>query len=481
MTMRLDLMIDPVTRIEGHAKITLRLDDDGSLADARFHVTEFRGFEEFCRGRMVSEMPSLTARTCGICPASHLLASAKAGDALMGVIPPPTAVQLRTLVNLGQITQSHALSFFHLSAPDLLLGFDADPASRNVFGLMAEHPDLARRGIRLRSFGQGILETIAGRKVHSPGIVPGGVADPLSEEQRDQIRADLPEALQTAADSLELYRSLIERFRREIDSFGRFRSLFFGMANDDGTWEHHVGHLKMVDADGNVVADHLDPDRYRDYIGEATNRDSYLKSPYFKPHVDDGAPIADGMYRVGPLARVNMAGRMGTPLADEALASFRERVGGVALSSFHYHEARLIEVICCLERMGPLLDDPMITDRYVRATGSMNRRRAVGISEAPRGTLFHDYEVDENGVVQDVNMIIATGQNNLGMNATILEIAKEFVDGPDVPEATLNRIEAGIRAYDPCLSCSTHAIGQMPMVVTLEDADGNVLSEVCRD
>lgn len=481
MTMRLDLMIDPVTRIEGHAKITLRLGDDGSVADARFHVTEFRGFEEFCRGRMVSEMPSLTARTCGICPASHLLASAKAGDALMGVLPPPTAVKLRTLVNLGQITQSHALSFFHLSAPDLLLGFEADPASRNVFGLMAEHPDLARGGIRLRSFGQGILETIAGRKVHSPGIVPGGVAARLSEERRDQIRADLPEALQTAVDALELYRSLVERYRREIDSFGRFRSLFLAMANDQGTWEHHVGHLKVIDADGEVVADHLAPDDYRDYVGEATNRDSYLKSPYFKPYVEDGAPIADGMYRVGPLARVNMAGRMGTPLADDALATFRERVGGIALSSFHYHEARLIEIICCLERMAPLLDDPMITDHDVRATGTMHRRRAVGVSEAPRGTLFHDYEVDAHGVVQAVNLIIATGQNNLGMNATVLAIAKEFVDGPDVPEPTLNRIEAGIRAYDPCLSCSTHAVGQMPMVVTVEDAAGNPLSEIRRD
>ncbi len=480
-TMRVDLMIDPVSRIEGHAKITLRLGDDGTVDAAGFHVTEFRGFEEFCRGRMVSEMPSLTARTCGICPASHLLASAKAGDALMGVVPPPTAVQLRTLVNLGQLTQSHALSFFHLSAPDLLLGFEADPATRNVFGLIAEQPDLARRGIRLRSFGQGILETIAGRKVHSPGIVPGGVAHPLSEEHRDQIRAGVPEALQTAVGALELYRSVTEQYRREIESFGRFPSLFVGMANDDGTWEHHVGHLKVIDAEGAVVADHLDPDDYRDHFGEAANRDSYLKSPYYKPRVEEGAPVSDGMYRVGPLARVNMAERMGTPLADEALVSFRERVGGIALSSFHYHEARLIETLCCLERMGPLLDDPMITDQHVRATGTINRRRAVGISEAPRGTLFHDYEVDEHGVVQDVNLIIATGQNNLGMNATILQIAREFVHGPDVPEPILNRIEAGIRAYDPCLSCSTHAIGQMPILVTVEDVDGNVVSETRRD
>ncbi len=474
------IRIDPVTRIEGHAKITLHLDDDGTVDDARFHVTEFRGFEEFCRGRPVWEMPSLTARTCGICPVSHLLASAKTGDALMGVTPPPTAIALRTLANLAQITQSHALSFFHLSAPDLLLGMEADPATRNVFGLMAEHPEPARAGIRLRSFGQSIIEAIAGRKVHSPGLVPGGVAHPMSSEVRDSIRDGLPEALETALSTLELYRSIADRFAREIDSFGRFPSLFLGMANDEGTWEHHLGHVKVVDADGAVVADRLDPADYREYVGEATNRDSYLKSPYYKPHVADGAPVTDGIYRVGPLARVNLAERMGTPRADEALGEFRDRAGRIALSSFHYHHARLIEIVACLERMELLLDDPVLTGTQVRAVAGINRRRAVGASEAPRGTLFHEYRVDEHGVLEDVNLIIATGQNNLGMNATILQIAREFVDGATVPEPTLNRIEAGIRAYDPCLSCSTHAVGQMPMSVTVVDAGGRTVAELRR-
>jgi NAD-reducing hydrogenase large subunit len=227
---------------------------------------------------------------------------------------------------------------------------------------------------------------------------------------------------------------------------------------------------------GEIVADRLDPADYRTYLGEATNRDSYLKSPYYKPLVADGAPVADGMYRVGPLARVNLAGNMGTPLADEALAEFREKVGGVATSSFHYHHARLIEVLACVERMAELLDDPVLTESNVRAQAGINRRVAVGVSEAPRGTLFHEYVVDDQGLLEDVNLIIATGQNNLGMNATVLQIAKEFIDGPELPEPTLNRIEAGIRAYDPCLSCSTHAIGQMPMVVTLEDASGEVIS-----
>lgn len=472
--------IDPVSRIEGHAKITIRLDEAGAVADARFHVTEFRGFEEFCRGRPVFEMPSLTARTCGICPVSHLLASAKAGDAIMGIEPPPTALALRTLANLGQITQSHALSFFHLSAPDLLLGMEADPAIRNVFGLIASEPEIARRGIRLRSYGQSIIEAIAGRKVHAPGIVPGGVAHPMTAETRDGIAAGVAEAKETAVAALELYLSIADRFGREIDAFGSFPSLFLAIANDAGTWEHHTGHLKVIDAGGTVVADRIDPSDYRQWLGEATNRDSYLKSPYWKPAVADGAPVVDGMYRVGPLARVNMATSMGTPLADEALAAFRERVGGVALSSFHYHHARLIEILACTERIESMIADPALLDERVRAQAGINRTRAVGVSEAPRGTLFHEYEVDANGILTDVNMIIATGQNNLGMNATVAQIAKEWITGPVIEESTLNRIEAGIRAYDPCLSCSTHAIGAMPMVVTLEDASGQQLCSATR-
>ncbi len=475
--------IDPVTRIEGHAKITIRLRDDGSVADARFHVSEFRGFEEFCRGRPVWEMPSLTARVCGICPVSHLLASAKAGDAVMGVTPPPAARALRTLANLAQITQSHALSFFHLSAPDLLLGMDADPAIRNIFGLMSTEPDLARRGIRLRSFGQSVIEAVAGRKVHAPGIVPGGVAEPMDEQTRDAIRERLPEAQAAAADALDLYLRIAERFDREIRSFGVFHSLFLGMANEAGTWEHHEGHLKVVDAYGTVVADRIEARDYRDWIGEASTSDSYLKSPYFKPRVARGRPVEAGMYRVGPLARLNLCATMGTPRADEALREFRELVGGVALSSFHYHHARLVEVVGCLERMAQLLDDPVLLDPTTRAQARVNRTRAVGISEAPRGTLFHEYEVDDAGVLTNMNLIIATGQNNLAMNATVRQIASEFVDefaGRTIPEGALNRIEAGIRCYDPCLSCSTHAVGTMPLDVVLEGADGGVLARVRR-
>ncbi|RZV41322.1 MAG: Ni/Fe hydrogenase subunit alpha, partial [Acidimicrobiia bacterium] len=316
-------VIDPVSRIEGHAKITIALDEDGSVARTRFHVTEFRGFEEFCRGRPVWEMPSLSARTCGICPVSHLLASSKTGDAVMGVRIPETAVKLRRVANLGQIIQSHALSFFHLSAPDLLLGFDADPAVRNVFGLMADQPELARRGIRLRGFGQSVIEAIAGRKVHSPGIVPGGIADPMTDETRRELLAGLDEASETAAMALDLFTGILDTFDREVRAFGEFPSYFMGLANDDGLWEHYDGHLKVVDADGAVAADGVPVADYRTLVGESASVDSYLKSPYFKPAVEDGASVELGMYRVGPLARLNVCESMGTPLADAALDEYR--------------------------------------------------------------------------------------------------------------------------------------------------------------
>ncbi len=472
--------IDPVTRIEGHAKITIGLDEAGQVDTARFSVTEFRGFEEFCKGRPVWEMPSLTARTCGICPVSHLLASAKAGDAIMGLRIPPTAVKLRRLVNLGQIIQSHALSFFHLSSPDLLLGWDADPAVRNVFGLMGAEPELARRGIRLRGFGQSVIEAIAGRKVHSPGIVPGGIAEPMTIETRERMLAGLDEAQQTAEDALQLFISMLGRFEREARAFGTFPSLHLGLANDAGTWENYDGHLRFVDSDGDVVADNVDVADYREYIGEAPRHDSYLKSPYFKPKVEDSDDVFKGVYRVGPLARLNVCRTMGAPLADEALQTYRETVGGTANSSFFYHYARLIEILASTELARDLLNDDAILDPMVRATAGVNHSRAVGTSEAPRGTLFHEYTVDGAGLLEDVNMIIATGQNNLAMNETVLQIAKEWIDGPKIPEPVLNRVEAGIRAFDPCLSCSTHAIGKMPLDVTLLDHEGSLVDKVQR-
>ncbi len=469
------IVIDPVTRIEGHAKISVYLDDAGEVEDARFHVVEFRGFEKFCEGRPMWEMAGITARICGICPVSHLLASAKTGDKIQAVKIPPAGEKLRRMMNLAQITQSHALSFFHLSSPDFLLGWDSDPAKRNVFGLIAADPDLARSGIRLRQFGQKIIELLGAKKIHPSWAVPGGVRSPLSEESCAWIRDRLPESRQTIETALGLFKTLLDRFSTEVETFGKFPSLFMGLVGKDGLWEHYDGHIRFTDSDGNIVADNLSEDDYESYLGEAVESWSYLKFPYYKPL---GYP--NGIYRVGPLARVNICSRMGTEAADRELLEFRDRAGGVATSSFYYHYARLIEILCAIEYIEQLVNDPDIVSPRTRATAGINNLEGIGVSEAPRGTLFHHYKVDENGLIKKVNLIIATGQNNLAMNKTVTQIAQHFIHGNEIQEGMLNRVEAGIRAFDPCLSCSTHAAGQMPLHIELIDAKGTVVNEVYR-
>jgi len=469
------VLIDPVTRIEGHAKISIFLDDAGNVADAKFHVVEFRGFEKFCEGRPMWEMPSLTPRVCGICPVSHLLASAKACDAILAVRIPAAAEKLRRLMNLAQIVQSHALSFFHLSAPDFLLGWDRPAAERNLFGLAHADPELARGGIRLRQFGQEIIAALGGRKIHPAWAVPGGVREPLTPAARQPLEAKLPEALAIAQAALQRFREVLTQHRREIQVFGNFPSLFLGLSRPDGLWEHYDGTLRFVDAGGNVLADDLDPARYQDVIAEAVEPGSYLKSPYYKPL---GYP--DGLYRVGPLARLNVCRRMGSPLADAELDRFRRFGHGAVTSSFLYHYARLIEILASPQRIRELLGDPELTSPRLRADAGINKLEGVGASEAPRGTLFHHYHVDEQGLLQRVNLIIATGQNNLAMNRTVAQIARHYIQGASqrIPEPLLNRVEAGIRAYDPCLSCSTHAAGQMPLQLTLFAPSGAVLDQV---
>ncbi len=469
------ITIEPVSRVEGHAKITIQLDEHGAVQDARFHVLEFRGFEAFCQGRHFQEMPAITSRICGICPVSHMLASADAGDRLLAVEIPDTALLLRRVVNLAQIVQSHALSFFYLSSPDMLLGYDADPATRNVLGVAKLNPELARRGIRLRQFGQSVIDIIAGKRIHASWAVAGGVNAALSPEGRDLILAGLPEALATATSTLEWFRGQLNAHTMEVDTFGNFPTLFLGMVSPNGTLETYGGRLRLMDATGAVIADQLDAKACKALLAEQVEPWSYLKSPYYAPL----GPV-DGAYRVGPLARLNVANRCGTPLADDELRRFRALANGPVLASFHYHYARLIEILHGIERIGQLLDshDSLGTDVLARA--SRNRLHGIGMSEAPRGTLFHDYTVDENGLLTSLDLLIATGQNNLAMNRAVTQIAKAVVDNSRLTEGMLNRVEAGIRAFDPCLSCSTHAAGTMPLVVDLVAADGSLLQTLSR-
>ena len=467
--------IHPVTRIEGHARITLQLGDDGRVRTARFHVDQFRGFEKLAVGRPFQEMPGLMARTCGICPVSHLIASSKAGDALLAVSIPENAVRLRRILHLAQILQSHALSFFYLSAPDLLLGMDADPTQRNLVGLLNEDPDLVRGGIQLRAFGQECIARMAGKRVHPSWVVPGGVSSPITAETRDFVLAGVPGAIATVERALARFRERLGGFEEEIEHFANFPSLFLGLVSDAGELEHYDGQLRVVDAEGASVVEGFDATHYQELLGEADEPDSYLKAPYFR-----ALGVADGIYRVGPLARLRLVSRCGTPRADAALEELRTRSGRAGSSSFHYHEARLIEMLFALERTAELASHPDLLDPDVRAHAGPNRREGIGVAEAPRGTLIHHYQIDADGLITAVNLIIATGHNALAMNRGVLQVAQHFVDGNQLREGMLNRVEAVIRAFDPCLACSTHALGQMPIAIQLLDRDGAVVDRLRR-
>jgi len=473
MTQR--ILIHPVTRIEGHAKISIEVDDAGQVTSARFHVTEFRGFEKLCEGRPFHEMPGLMSRVCGICPVSHVLASSKAGDRLLGVEVPSTAVKQRRLVNYAQVLQSHALSFFHLSAPDLLLGMDSAPEKRNIFGLLEHDADFARRGIRLRQFGQRVIEMAGGKRIHPSWGVPGGVLHRIDTEQRDEILAGIPEALTSMDAALARLKQVIDALPGEIAHMGNFPTLFLATVTPEGALEFYDGVIRMVDGEGNIVADGLDPLRYATFIGEASEDWSFVKFPYYKPLGYPG-----GKYRVGPLARLNVAESAGTFRADRELREFKQRSKGAVCESFHYHLARLIEMLHSIERIQELLEDPEILGRDIRAKAFLNRREGIGSCEAPRGTLFHHYQVDADGRVTKANLLIATAQNNLAMNMAVEQAARRFVTPKAIEEGMLNRVEAAIRCFDPCLSCSTHALGRMPLVIELRNGAGELLDRKSR-
>ena len=469
------ITIDPVTRIEGHAKITIQLDDSGHVTGTEFHVTQIRGFEKFTEGRPFYEMPGITSRICGICPISHALASSKACDAIMALRIPPAARKLRELLHYAQIVQSHALSFFYLSAPDFLLGMDSDAASRNILGVIASHPELARDGIELRKFGLQLIENLAQERVHPSWVVPGGVGSPLSAAARGHILSDLPSAMAIADRTIRFFKTAIDSYKEEIAFFGSAPTMYAGLVDGKGNLQFYDGRLRFRNARGEIVADHIAGEDYQEYIGEASLRESYLKAPYYKP---EGFP--QGVYRVGPLARINVADQCGTPLADAELLEFRQRFGSPAHSAFLFHYARLIEIIFALERVEALLNDPQILDTHIRGTGGVNALEGVGMIEAPRGVLIHHYKVDEGGGIVWANLIVATGHNNLAIGRSIQQVSEHFIDGTKLHEGMLNRVSAVVRAYDPCLSCSTHAIGQIALRIRLVGPRGELLDEIER-
>ena len=467
------ITIEPISRIEGHGKVTIHLNDEGHVAGADFHVTQVRGFEKFTEGRPFYEMPGITARICGICPISHLLASAKACDSILAVRIPPAARKLRELIHCAQMVQSHALSFFYLSSPDFLLGMSSDPARRNIMGVISDYPEQARDGIELRKFGLQIIEGLAKERVHPSWIVPGGVASPMSAQVREHILSELPAAKSVIERTLPFLKRALDAHTEEIAVFGSFPTMYAGLVDAKGNLQFYDGNLRFRAASGEIAQDQIPPDDYNKWIAEASLRESYLKAPYFVP---EGFPL--GVYRVGPLGRLNTADACGTPAADAELREFRQRFGNIAHSAFLYHYARFIEIVHALEKIEALLDDPQILDTHVRATAGVNSLDGVGIIEAPRGTLIHHYKVNPEGAITWANLIVATGHNNLAIGRSVAQVAEHFVDGTKLNEGMLNRVSAVVRAYDPCLSCSTHADGSPAITIRLVDREGNLLDEI---
>lgn len=466
--------IDPVSRVEGHGKVTLLLDEQGVVQQARLHIVEFRGFEKFIEGRPYWEVPVLVQRLCGICPVSHQLAAAKAFDRVLGAVPvSPSAEAVRRLMHYGQILQSHALHFYHLSSPDLLFGFDADPAGRNIVGVAASHPELARQGIELRRFGQEVIRITSGKRIHGTGAVPGGVNKLLSPGERDSLRAQLPPMLDWAQASVELARTLHERNRALYEGFARFPSKLMSLVRPDGALDLYHGGLRVRDEQGHILCDAVDDQDYLELIAEEVRPWSYMKFPYLR-----SLGPGPGWYRVGPLARVQNCDFIPSPRAEAARQAFLAWGGGAPVqSSLAYHWARMIELLHAVEVIAELLADPALLDGELLTQGR-RQRRGVGMIEAPRGTLIHDYEVGDDDLVQRCNLIVSTTHNNQAMNEAVRAVAREQLSGHEITEGLLNQVEVAIRAYDPCLSCATHALGQMPLDLCLLGPDGRVLDRV---
>ena len=470
------ITIEPVTRIEGHAKVTIRLNEAGKVEHAYMHVNEFRGFEKFCEGRMVFEMPLITPRICGICPVSHHLASAKAGDAVLGAPPPRPASLLRELMHMGQVVQSHGMHFFELAGPDLLLGFDCDPATRNVAGLLAANPELTVKAVMLRKWGQEIIKTLGGRRIHPVFAIPGGVNKALTKAEREYILSGYDESIKTIQVGLAIMKDWAAKNMEDINKFGVFPSGYFGLVKEGNTLELYDGQIRLIGSDGKQL-EKFDPSLYLDYIAEHVEDWSYLKFPYYKKL---GYP--QGVYRVGPLGRCNNSDRISTPLANEELKVFKALNGGKPVeNTLYYHYARLIETLYAAEHVKALLDDPDILSTDLLNTCHNPQPQGVGVIEAPRGTLIHHYWAKENGQLEKVNLIVSTGHNNWAMCEAVDSVAKTYITGPEIHEGLLNRVEAAIRAHDPCLSCSTHAVGQMPIIMELRDANDGLIQTVSRD
>ena len=468
--------IDPVSRVEGHGKVTLLLDEAGHVQQARLHIVEFRGFEKFIQGRPYWEAPVMVQRLCGICPVSHHLAASKAMDMIVGATATPTADKVRRLMHYGQILQSHALHFFYLCSPDLLFGFDSDVARRNVAGVAAAYPEIARQGVMLRKYGQEVIRITAGKRIHGTGSIPGGVNKNVSLEERDYLLKDIAQVVAWSREAVGIARRLFEQNPDLYSSFGSFSAHTLNLVRSDGAMDLYHGGLRARDKDGNTLFDHHDYAHYWDVIFEDVKPWSYMKFPFLRSLGPE-----TGWYRVGPLTRVTQCDFIPTLLAEQARQEFiAYNSGSAAKATLGTHWARMIEMLHAAESIEQLLHDGELQGNDLVSSGK-RQARGVGVIEAPRGTLIHHYKVDEHDQITRCNLIVSTTHNNQAMNEAIRSVALEYIDGQQLTEGLLNHIEVAIRAFDPCLSCATHALGQMPLQVELLDAEGATVDTLVRD
>jgi len=474
------IVIQPVTRIEGHAKVTIDLDEQGEVQDARMNTVELRGFEKFCVGRPAEELPRIVTSICGVCPWSHHLASSKTCDALFDAAPPPAGVKLRQLANAIAFTEEHILHFYFLAGADFVMGPDADYTMRNVIGIAKALPDVARRVVRCRALGARMLEVLSGKSIHPVASVPGGFSKPLTPAERDDLLKMGEEVLELAKFTIAYAKSdIFAKYLDVVKTLGVVKTGFLGTVTEDGTLDLYDGHLRMMQPDGSC--EDFPYERYTDYIEEHIEPWTYMKFPYMKKagrlSMDLDNPV--GVYRTNTLARMNVCERIRTPLAQAEFEEFRRTFGRPVQLTLAYHWARLIELLYNAEYAMQLLSDPEITSKETRVACRPRAARAVGCVEAPRGTLIHEYETDQDGIVTYANLIVGTTHNNAAINMSVKRAALDNIHAGQHDPALLNMVEMAIRAYDPCLSCATHELdGRIPVEITIRAPGGETLAVV---
>ena len=482
-----EVVINPITRLEGHGKITIFLNDEGNVEEAYLQVPELRGFEKFCEGRRAEDLPIITPRICGVCPVAHHMASAKACDAAFNVEPTETAKKLRELEYCGYIIYDHILHFYFLGGPDFIVGPDAPPAKRNILGVIEKAGiKVGKEVIKHRAYGQRITAIIGGKATHPVSALPGGVSKPLSEEERREIEEMVESCVEFAKFTLELFNDVV---LENVDYVNMIRSepytlrtYYMGTVDENNKVNFYDGDVRIVDPEGKEFLK-FKPSEYLEVIEEHVEPWTYVKLPYLKKvgwrGLVDG--LESGVYRVGPLGRLNAADGMATPLAQEEYERMYKTLGGKPVhATLAFHWARLIELMYAAERALELVTDPSITSRDIRNKPG-KPGEGVGVVEAARGTLIHHYILDEKALAKKVNLIVATTHNMAGICMSIRDAAKAFIRNGRVEEGLLNRVEMAFRAYDPCFACATHfAIGEMPLEIEIYDCERNLLKKIRR-